>query len=505
MTASQPTSWPRRTCGTAALLIVVVTTGTACRPRPGLDQMRRMNAVLDMEVCHARAPVPDTPLSLDDALAYAAQYNIEAWLAAQESRLQHELATQATLKMLPSLLAGAAYRERNRYDASSSQSFATGEESLEPSFSTEKRGRTFDVSATWNLLDFGLSYLRARQQTDREWIARQRERRVQQDLAFQVTRAYWQTVTAAESAGQAEEISAQVAARLARVRQEMEDKVISPVDGLGKETALLQQQDELRRYQRDYLKARTELAKLMGLPPGTPVVLASLDLDASVEARPYDVEALEWTALRRRPELFEKDLEHAISRDEAHVALAQMLPSPAALFQYNYDSNRFLVFNDWNTVGIRASWDLLAIPHQLQQRRATKLQAELTVTRRVALAVAILAQLHLALIDYQEAMAQCAINQTIADRHRLLLEAVRTQAEEGKSHEGEVVDQQVKCLRARARYLSARADLMTAEARLLNTIGLDPPWNDALENEDVMRPALEPDISASTADDATGE
>ena len=467
----------RRTLTVLPVMVLL----TGCSPRPGTKQIRLMNAALDMTAFQNRAPTPSAPVTLEDALAFADRYNIEGWIAAQESQIQRELASQATLKMLPSLMAGANYHERSEYDASSSQSFKTGEESLEPSFSSEKRGLAFDIAATWNLLDFGISYLRSWQQTSRVGIAQERERRVRQNLALQVTRVYWQAVTAKEAAELAEAIDAETSSTLSRVRKEIDEKVISKADGLRRETALLQQQDELRRYQRHFQKAKTELGRMMGLTPGTQFTLAEIDFDLPLEPVSHDVGILERVALLNRPELFEKDFEEAISRDEARIALAQMFPSPAAFLRHDYDSNRFLVFNDWNSLGLRVSWDLLALPHLSRQRKVAELQTDLTVARRTAIAVAVLTQLHLSLIDYQEALAQHVISEAISDKHRQLLEAIQSEAEEGKSHEGESVDQRIKYLRARARYLTARAEVMTSQARLVNTVGLDPPWRDKME------------------------
>ncbi|MBN1361590.1 MAG: TolC family protein [Sedimentisphaerales bacterium] len=347
----------------AAPALVLAPTG--CAQQRGLQETRETNAAQDMRLYRSRAPTIEGALTLEDALDYAARHNIEAWIAAEEVRIQQESVTQMTLRMLPSLRLGTGHQERSRYDASSSQSLETGNESLEPSFSSEKRGTTFDISATWNLLDFGISFLRARQQENRASISMQRERRTRQNLAFQVVRAYWRAAAAKEIAGQAEFLNADISALLEKTRNEIAAKAISQVEGLKRETSFMQRQDELRQYEREYLSAKTELANLIGLSPNTPFVLAPVDFQEHVNTVQHDTVTLEWQALRSRPELFEKDLEQVISRDEAYVAIAQMLPSPAVFWRCAYDSNRFLAFRHWNTIGINASWDLLAVPHRL--------------------------------------------------------------------------------------------------------------------------------------------
>ncbi len=457
-----------RTC---ALAIAIASAG--CAPQPGLQEARDANAEQDMESYRCRGPTIDGPLTLQEALDYAVRYNIEAWIAAQESRFQRELATQSTLKLLPSLKLGSDYGDRSRFDASSSQSLETGQQSLEPSFSSEKRTASFDISATWNLLDFGISFLRARQQNNRVTISIQRQRRVRQNLTWQVTRVYWRAIAAREVADRAEPINQAIAAMLEKTRQEIDDQTISQTDGLKRETSFLQRQDELRRYRREYLTAKMELSRLIGLPPGVPFTLARFDFNKPLEAAEFDAAELEWEALRQRPELFEKDLEQDISRDEAHIAIAQMFPSPAMFWRLNYDNNRFLAFSQWNTLGINASWDLLAIPHQIKQHDACTLQTELIASRRLAIAVAILTQLHLSLIDYREALEQYQFNGTIAGKYDALLEAIHSEVEEGKSHGGERLDLQMKHLKARAKYLTACSNLNIAGARVRNTVGRD--------------------------------
>lgn len=442
-----------------------------CAAQRGRQETRDFYASTDMAAYIVRAPVISEPLTMQDALDYADRYNIHVWIAAKERDFQKELATQSLLKMLPSMIAGAETKERSTFDASSSQSLASGEESLEASLSSGKQNDTWNVSATWNLLDFGISFLRARQQKNRVGIAEERERRVRQNLALEVTQAYWRAVTARESAAEAEHIREEIAASIEKVERQIVDRTLSEIDGLKSEATLLSQQEGIRQYKRNYSTARAELGALMGLPPGARFTLAEVDLDQGAPLVEFDIAALECETLRSRPELFEKDLEEAISRDEVHVALAQMFPSLSLFWRYDNDRNRFLVFNDWYTAGLRASWDLLAIPQKMKQREAVKLRSELITQQRIALAVGIVTQLHLALIDYEEAIERREITWTIAQKRRALLVAVESAADEGKSHDGETLDHRMTYLKARAKYLAAHANLMASHARLLNTIG----------------------------------
>lgn len=454
----------------AGLLATLALWGCAA-PQAERLETRERNAAADLAAYHARAPLVEAPLTLADALRYADRHNIEVWIAALERRFQHELATQSLLKMLPALMTGVEVSRRSEFDAAASVSLETGEQSLEPSYASEKQVRTWNIETTWSLLDFGISFFRARQQSNRVAIAAERERRVRQNLALEVTRAWWQAVTAREVAAAAERLAGDVAEATAKIREQISNKTISEIDGLQIETKLLEQEDELRRYRRSYQAAKAELAALLGMPPGADFELAEVDLGAAPEALALDVEALEWEALRARPELFEKDMEEAISRDEAHVAFVQMFPNLSAFFRWDNDKNRYLAFNYWNTAGIRVTWDLMTIPQQLQQRAAIELQTELIMQRRTAVAVAILTQLHLSLIDYRDALRQFEDVGSIARKRAELVAAIENAATQGKSHGGELLEQRLKHLKMRARQLTAHAAVRTAEARLFNTVG----------------------------------
>lgn len=69
------------------------------------------------------------------------------------------------------MAAEAGYVTRSNVSASSSRSIQSGQESLEPSTSQDRNRRCADLTMVWNVLDFGVSYVTAKQQSDQRWIA----------------------------------------------------------------------------------------------------------------------------------------------------------------------------------------------------------------------------------------------------------------------------------------------------------------------------------------------
>ena len=73
---------------------------------------------------------------------------------------------------------------------------AIGEQSLTSSTSSERDVRTSDIRFSWHILDFGLSYIRAKQAADKVLIAEETRRRVVNRMVENVRTAYWRAVAA---------------------------------------------------------------------------------------------------------------------------------------------------------------------------------------------------------------------------------------------------------------------------------------------------------------------
>ncbi len=459
--------------GAATLLLGGVLAGCIAPPADR-SALRAVNAEADLARYEERRIRVPRPLTLEAAVRTALENNLEVWIAKEETALQKELLGGATLGMLPELLVEGGASERSDYAARSSESLLTGQESLEPSFSSEKPHRYMTATATWNLLDFGVAAFRTRQAAHRQAIATERYRRTRQTLALRVRRAFWRAAAAREAVRIAKQVDASVRDLREVVRREIANRSIGEVEGLERETPLMEQQLRLRRYEQEYRVALAELSALLGLPVGSDIELAEVDFDTLPPNPAMATEELEREALHRRPELLEQDLEERITRDEARIALARLFPSPSAFASYDHDPDKYLYYNDWTTVGLRAVWDLLAVPRRLALHEAESRRADLVATQRTALAVGILVQVHLSVIEYEGELEAMLLARDIAVNRERLYEAARNKIEDGKGTAAESLAAEVQYLLARTQYLMRYANVMTACYRIETTIGRDP-------------------------------
>ena len=136
------------------------------------------------------------PIDLYEAMARALKYNLDARV-----ELMHKMLAQTQLDlshyaMLPRLAANAGFDGRSNYSGGQARSLITGQQQIQPFTSSEKNVFSADLSLSWNVLDFGLSYIRAKQAADDVLIAEEERRRVANRVMQDVRSAYWRAVSA---------------------------------------------------------------------------------------------------------------------------------------------------------------------------------------------------------------------------------------------------------------------------------------------------------------------
>ena len=135
------------------------------------------------------------PITLHEAMARALKYNLDYKVELYEEALRSSEADLVNLDKLPRLVANAGYSNRDNFSGSSSSallgSSTIGGQSLVSSTSSDRDLIDADLSLSWDVLDFGLSYVRAKQAADAVLVANERKRRVANRIIEDVRTAYW--------------------------------------------------------------------------------------------------------------------------------------------------------------------------------------------------------------------------------------------------------------------------------------------------------------------------
>ena len=413
------------------------------------------------------------PLTLAEAAARALKYQAE-----HRQRRMEEAAAAAQLEvaqfdLLPRVTANAGYTWRNN-EAFGFGITPGGTITTSPSASQERERSTASLGLAWSILDFGVSYFRARQLADQKLIAEERRRKAVQTLLHDVRVAWWRAEAAERLLPRADQLLAEVEQAIDKTRYIEARKLLPPVQTATLRRALLDLAQQVAFRRQDLVQAKVELAALVNAPPGT-------DLRIAVPAREArrvmdftaDVDRLERLALRLRPEIAEEGYRARISQDEARKALVGLLPNLGVDTALNYDSNRFLLNNTWTSAGINVAFNLVKIFSLPALRRSEEAQRQADDARRLAMAMAVLAQTRLAAVRYSLVADEFLIWDEAARDDDLIVGYLSASEKAG-------VDTELELIRSRARAMAshinrdlAYANLEAAMARLYNSVGYD--------------------------------
>ncbi len=457
----------------AASVASVALIGCATPPVKVSDDERRVRAEQLQALFDEQDPITE-PLTMADAMARAFKYNVDHRVKLMEEVLARADLDVSRMDLLPRLVVDAGYSKRSNELASSSESIETGRQSLEPSRSSEREQTLANAELVWNLLDFGVSYVAAQQSADQVLIAEERRRKAVQNIAQDVRRAYWEALYAQRLGGDLNQLVIDIEAALDKSRQLRSEGLQSPSVSSRFQDSLLTTMRQLLRIRRDLDTSRTELAQLINVKPGTEFELAPTDDETmlpTVEETPTD---LEQRALTDRPELREEDYQLRIDQAELKKVMLRMLPGIEIDLGGRYDSNEFLVNNEWSDAGLQISWNLFNLLSGPAFRDQARARVDLDNMRRLAISMAVLTQLHVAYENYRNANINFQISEelsTVSDQIRQQFDAQR-RAEVGND---------LATIRARARALVAQlqrdkafASVQNAVGRIHNSIGLDP-------------------------------
>jgi outer membrane protein TolC len=468
---------PRRPRTGACILLTSLATsvvaGCAVHPSPLTEADRKATLTLDQQAMFGNQQPVQGPITLEEAMARAVKYNLDSRVKLMEAAVAQRQLDLSNFDLLPKLVAGAGYSHRDQVLGSSSRSVLTGQQSLEPSTSTDKDVRTADLGLSWNILDFGVSYYGAKQQADRVLGLQERRRKAVQQLMQQTRTAFWQAVGAQRVQGQIEPLLTQARQALDDSRKVEQSNLKAPLEALSYQRELLELIYQLEGIRDQLLQAKPKLAAIMDLPPGQAFQLAAPEaLNQPVVQ--IDPEKMEETALLNRPELIEASYNERIGLNETHKAVARLLPGVELSLGTHYDSNSFLVHNEWSDAGVRASWNLLNLVNAKNIRASAKAQYDLARQQRLAANVAVLAQVHVAWIDFNSRKEQFQLVNELNGVEQRMFEHTRNAAAADTQSKLTEIRAQTSALMTKLRLYQTYSAYQDAYGQVLTTLGIDP-------------------------------
>lgn len=443
-------------------------------PTPFTEQERADQIASDRSKLWAEQEPVSGPVTLPEAMARTIKYNLSHRLKLMDEALARRQLDAAKLELLPRLDLEGDLRNRNSQSASSSLSVLSGRQSLEPSTSSDRSLATGELRLAWNVLDFGISYYKAKQEADRAIIAEHKRRKVLHDLMRDVRESYWRAAVAQHLAPQIFAVKKRAEAALADSRK-VEGERLQLMATLRYQRSLLGVIAGLESLAAELAKAKPALATLMNLPIGESYELAEPDMALlTVPKLTNDVAALEVMALTRRPELIEAAYESRIGELETRKAMARLLPGLEIDFSGRTESNSFLVEQSWYETGLRVTWNLLSLPARFKAVEFAELQEDFAEQQRLAISMAVLSQVHLSHLDYQTALRNYSRAQELASIEGRIAQAISVAAQARAQSPLEQIRAETNAMFAEVRQFETYSAVQAAAGRIHATLGLDP-------------------------------
>lgn len=454
-------------------LLALAISGCAVTSQPIERSASEQRAQSDLHSMFKDQEPLSGPLTLHEAMARAVKYNLEGRLKVMEEALAQRQVDLATFDMLPRMALSAGYAGRDNISASSSESVQTGTQSLEPSTSQDRNRQVADLTMVWNVLDFGVSYISAKQQGDQRLIVQERRRKVVHTIIQDVRSAYWRAVAADRLLTQIDSLMARVDQARSNSQRLSEQRIGDPIQALSYQRALIEATRQLEEQRRALSLAKTELATLINLPMGSDLTLAASS-DYPVPELKVDLDRLSQEALANRPELREQDYQARISAAETRKAMLRLLPGLEFSAGGHYDSNSFLVNQSWADYGVKVTWNLFNVLSAPASIDVAKAGQEVATARRQAMSMAVLAQLYVANANFNEAQRQFQTSQQLAKLDSQIAEQMRNRYKAQGIGELELIQGELNALQADLRRDLAYAELRNSYGQLFASVGLDP-------------------------------
>ena len=247
----------KRTGVTLGMAVLLLSGCGTKNPKPDLDLRQerstafheRMGADAAMEPIHGE-------LTLPLAIARAIKYNLDHRVKLMESAVAREQLTLARMSYLPTVVASAGYSSRSNEAGAVSRSLLTGDISLEYSTSQEKDHTLSTLRASWDMIDFGLTYFTVSQKTEEIGIAEEQRRKVVQNIIQDVQEAYWRAYIAQELLAEVDALAAESEKALVHFKGLAHKGKVDPKEGLNQQRELLQIRYNMRGLQEQLAQGR---------------------------------------------------------------------------------------------------------------------------------------------------------------------------------------------------------------------------------------------------------
>jgi outer membrane protein TolC len=318
------------------------------------------------------------------------------------------------------------------------------------------------------LTDFGRAWNQKEAAQAGVDAARLNSERTEQDIAFQVSQAYYRVLQAQKIRGVVLESIATVQLQVRDARAFLTQGLVAASDVLSAEVRLAERQQDLIQAEANLQVAAATLNRLLGADLSRKLRLQ--DVSGTVQwSGNYD--ALVLAAHRDRSDLKAAQLQVRSSQADLQVARADNYPRLSAYAAYDTNSTSILAQREWASTGFTLSMTLFSGGAQsavVERRQKELLEAQDQFLERQDNIALDVKQAYLLIGQTFDSVRVAEKNQQLAAEN---LRILRDRYTQGLVTSTEVLTAEDSASRSRSNYYQALYDHHSAIARLDNVIG----------------------------------
>ncbi len=413
-------------------------------------------------------------ITLHEAMARALKYNLDFHVELYNEALAAKQLANARLDTLPNFVTSAGYSGRtNNSGNEDSTTFP------------DKRKFEGDLTLSWNILDFGLSKIRAEQAADEVLIARETRRKIINRIIEDVRTAYWRAVSADRLVVGLRKLEGRTERAYQNSKALQRDGETSPLTALTYQRELVEIQQRIQRLEKDLSLAKIQLAALMNVRPGEHYSLAQPKRRADSTRLKMTGEEMVFAALENRPELRDIQYKLRINAKESKRKLLELLPGINLFAGSNINSDSYLLNGNWVGWGAKATLNLLNIFKYPTQKRLIAGKDEVLDARALAVTMAIMTQVHVSRVRYSNSKKLYRTAAKHLAVQRGIVKQIRASNSEGLASEQTLIREEMNTLVSQVSADIAYADLQNSFANIFASMGIDPYADDLKASDNI--------------------
>ena len=349
---------------------------TSCKSDGDFREERKEKAVRDFQNIKAREFLKGQILSLENCINFALSHNLKLKAEMLEKEAFESMRLAEGLGIFPKV------ELSNRI---------AGEHILSGSYnSAGSVSGNLEHEFNYTLLDACMAVFQTRDAHDRLLLREKRVERLKQNITLEVSKLYFRVAALQRHIGRIRTMLEEARKYKAEASRLFQLEVIPQECVMAfsaRERALLE-------YENEYKKASSRLRVMLGASPAGEIVVDENILASTPQGLP-SVEEMEQIALMQRPELFIADIRSNLNRTQCYKAFFKLWPALRI-----YRGLQVSTASDsWENIAWTAC-NLLKTPEILLQCKGSLQEAELEELRGSLQALAVLAQLRMALAGY---------------------------------------------------------------------------------------------------------